>query len=158
MLLLDMQEPICCYVPHKHIRVSARTNEDCSNQGSFEIHASKYIFAVPLWRVNPPQNEKFVRNTRIHLLCVFTLWFDWKQQLTRRFITLQLNHWWQMDYFDDVFYTFLDLDSVIYLAVNGTVTSLLGFIQNIINYVLETNKAFTGLEQHGWQNLHFGVE
>ncbi len=27
-----------------------------------------------------------------------------------------------MDYFDDVFHTFLGLDSVIYLAVNGTVT------------------------------------
>ncbi len=36
-----------------------------------------------------------------------------------RFITLQLNHWWQMEYFGDVFHTFLDLDSVIYLAVNG---------------------------------------
>ncbi len=53
-----------------------------------------------------------------------------------------------MDYFDDVFNTFLDLDSVIYLAVNGTVTSLPGFIQNIINYVLETNKAFTV-----WNNM-----
>ncbi len=29
-----------------------------------------------------------------------------------------------MDYFDNVFYTFLGLDSVIYYAVNGTVTSL----------------------------------
>ncbi len=28
-----------------------------------------------------------------------------------------------MDHFDDVFHTFLDLDSVIYLAVFGTVTS-----------------------------------
>ncbi len=39
------------------------------------------------------------------------------------------------------------LDSVIYLAVNGTVTSLPVFIQNILNCVL--NKAFMGLEQHG---------
>ncbi len=30
----------------------------------------------------------------------------------RSFITLRLNHWWQMDYSDDVFYTFLGLDSV----------------------------------------------
>ncbi len=37
---------------------------------------------------------------------------------------LRLNHWWQMDYSDDVFHTFLGLDCVIYLAVNGTVTSL----------------------------------
>ncbi len=38
-----------------------------------------------------------------------------------------------MDYSDDVFYTFLGLDSAIYLAVNGTVTSLPVFIQNILN-------------------------
>ncbi len=29
-----------------------------------------------------------------------------------------------MDYSDDVFHTFMDLDSAIYYAVNGTVTSL----------------------------------
>ncbi len=43
----------------------------------------------------------------------------------RRFVMLRLNHWWwQMDYSDDVFYTFLCLDRVNCLAVNGTVTSL----------------------------------
>ncbi len=40
-----------------------------------------------------------------------------------------------MDYSDDVFHTFLGLDSGIYLAVNGTVTSLPVFIQNILNCV-----------------------
>ncbi len=35
------------------------------------------------------------------------------------------------DYPGNVFHTFLDLDSVIYLAVNGTVTSLPVLIQNI---------------------------
>ncbi len=35
-----------------------------------------------------------------------------------------------MDYFDDVFHTFLGLDSAIYYAVNETVTSLPVFIQN----------------------------
>ncbi len=54
-----------------------------------------------------------------------------------------------MDYFDDVFHTFLGLDSVNYLGVNGTVTSLPVLIQNILNYVPKTNKAFTGLERHG---------
>ncbi len=54
-----------------------------------------------------------------------------------------------MDYFDDVFNTFLDLDSVIYLAFNGTVTSLPVFIQNILNCVPKTNEAFTGLERYG---------
>ncbi len=60
------------------------------------------------------------------------------------FITLQLNHWWQMDYFDNVFHTFLSLDSVIYSAVNGTVTSLLVFLQNILNCVPKTDKSFYG--------------
>ncbi len=54
-----------------------------------------------------------------------------------------------MEYSGDVFHTFMDLDSVIYLAVNGTVTSLPVFIQNILNCVSKTNKAFTGLERHG---------
>ncbi len=49
-----------------------------------------------------------------------------------------------MDYFDDAFRTFLGLDSVIYLAVNGTVKSLPVFIQNILNCVPKMNKAFMG--------------
>ncbi len=65
-----------------------------------------------------------------------------------------------MDYFDDVFHTFLDLDSVIYYVVNGTVTSLPVFIQNILNCVPRTNEAFTGLERHEWlmmEKNNFGV-
>ncbi len=62
---------------------------------------------------------------------------------------LRLNHWWQVDYFGNVFHTFLGFDSVIYLAVNGTVTSLPVFIQNILNCVPKMNKAFTDLEWHG---------
>ncbi len=46
--------------------------------------------------------------------------------------------------FDDVFNTFLGLDSVIYLAVNGTVTNLPVFIQNVLNCA-----PITGLEWHG---------
>ncbi len=34
-----------------------------------------------------------------------------------------------MEYPGDAFHTFIDLDSVIYYAVNGTVTSLPVFIQ-----------------------------
>ncbi len=45
-----------------------------------------------------------------------------------------------MDYFGDVFHTFLGIDSAIYLAVNGTVTNLPVFIQNILNCVPKTNK------------------
>ncbi len=53
-----------------------------------------------------------------------------------------------MEYPGDAFHTFMDLDSAIYLAVNGTVTSLPVFIQNILNCVLKTNEAFTGSERH----------
>ncbi len=63
------------------------------------------------------------------------------------FITVKLN--WQMDYFGNVFHAFLGLDSVIYLAVSGTVTSLSVFIQSILNCIPKTNKAFIGLERHG---------
>ncbi len=78
---------------------------------------------------------------------IIFIFFVYKRY-SRRFIKVKLNHWWQMDYFDDVFYTFLSLDSVIFLAVNGTVTSLPVFIPNILKCVLKTNKAFTGLERH----------
>ncbi len=49
-----------------------------------------------------------------------------------------------MDYSDDVFYTFLCLDSVNSLAVNGTVTSLPVIHPKYLNCVSKTNKAFTG--------------
>ncbi len=47
-----------------------------------------------------------------------------------------------MDYSDDAFHTFLDLDSVIYYAVNGTVTSLPVFIQNILKLCSEDEQSF----------------
>ncbi len=46
------------------------------------------------------------------------------------FIKFRLNHWWQMDYSDDTFHTCMDF--------NGTVTSLLVFIQNIIVFQRQT--------------------
>ncbi len=49
----------------------------------------------------------------------------------------------------DAFHTFLDIDSAIYLAVSGTVTSLPVFIQNILNCVPRMNETFMGSEQHG---------
>ncbi len=57
----------------------------------------------------------------------------------------------------------MDLDSAIYYAVNGTVTSLPDFIQNILNCVPKMNKAFMGLERHGDFyssdfNFYFGAE
>ncbi len=59
-----------------------------------------------------------------------------------------------MHYSDDAFHTFMDLDSAIYYAVNGTVTSLPVFIQNILNCVPKTNEAFTSLERHGGKGIN----
>ncbi len=53
-----------------------------------------------------------------------------------------------MDSSDNALHTFLCLDSESYLAVNGTVTSLPVFIQNILNCVPKMHRAFTGLERH----------
>ncbi len=54
------------------------------------------------------------------LICIF---FAYKKYL-RQFIQFRLNHWWQMDFPGDAFHFFLDLNGVIFLTVNGTVTSL----------------------------------
>ncbi len=79
----------------------------------------------------------------LNKVVIFVCFFEYKKY-SRSFIALRLNHWWQMDYSDNVFfYTFLGLDSVNCLAVNGTVTNLPVFILNILNC------AFTGLERHG---------
>ncbi len=48
------------------------------------------------------------------------------------------------DYSDDVFHTFLGLDKVNSLAVNGTVPSFPVFLQNILNCVTKTNEASYG--------------
>ncbi len=103
----------------------------------------------PKWR-NADAEEM---NCWIVIIFVF---FAYKKY-SRSFIMLRLNHWWQMEYLGDVFHTFLDLDSVIYLAVNGTVTSLPVFTQNILNCVPKTKWAFTGLERHGgkWLMTNF---
>ncbi len=58
-------------------------------------------------------------------LLIFTF-FAYKQY-TRRFIKFRLNHWWQMDFPGDAFYSLQNLDGI-YLEVDGTVTSLPVFI------------------------------
>ncbi len=134
----------------------------CGHWPSEDRRRRMTLCAVDYLRVTPPQNENVVIN---HLppcrakpvKALFVLgtqfkifWMKTGRLVTsRHFITVRFNHWRQMDYFGDVFHTFLGLDSVNCLAVNGTVTSLPGFIQNILNCVLKTNKAFTGLERHG---------
>ncbi len=84
----------------------------------------------------------------LNKVVIFVL-FPYKKY-SRRFITVRLNHWWQMEYPGDAFHTFLDLDSVIYFAVNGTVTSLLVLIQNIWGYDMGASEK--------WQHFHFGVD
>ncbi len=49
-----------------------------------------------------------------------------------------------MEYSGDAFHTFLDFDSAIYLTVNGTVTSLPVFIQNILKLCSEDEQSFYG--------------
>ncbi len=49
-----------------------------------------------------------------------------------------------MDYFEDVFHIFLDLESFIYLAVNGTVTSLPGFYLKYLKLCSEDEQIFYG--------------
>ncbi len=58
-----------------------------------------------------------------------------------------------MEYPGDAFHTFMDLDSAIYLAVNGTVTSLPVFIQNILNCVLKTNEALRVYSSDNAENI-----
>ncbi len=115
------------------------------------------------WHCGPEKYENLRQNTPSAISgSIIMLWseentfcteiknvFDFIQQLSRSFITLWLNHWWHKEYSGDAFHTFLDLDSVIYMTVNGTVTSLPVFIQHILNCVLKTNKAFMGLKRHG---------
>ncbi len=109
-------------------------------------HISVFFFAIHyfLFKGLLQPKMKIVN----HLLITFLFFFPYKKY-SRSFIMLRLNHWWQMEYSDHVFYTFLGLDSVNCLAVNVTVTSLPVFIQNILNCVLKMNEAFTGLEHGG---------
>ncbi len=72
-----------------------------------------------------------------------------EKKSSRCFIKFRLNHWWQMAYYDDTFHTCMDLDSIIYYAINEKVTISPVVIQNILNCVPKMNETFTGLERHG---------
>ncbi len=73
---------------------------------------------------------------------IIFIFFAYKKY-SGHFIKFRLNHWWQMDYPDNVFHTFLGLDSVNYLAVNGTVTSLPVFIK-YLKLCSEDEQSFYG--------------
>ncbi len=116
----------------------------------FVSSLSLCVSVAPFWKASDGRKVRtlfsVISNAWIHIVRLFKLCVHRMQKVFSSLHKIQIE---PLDYFDDVFYTFLCLDSVIYLAVNGTVTSLPVFIQNILNCVPRTNKAFTGLERHG---------
>ncbi len=78
---------------------------------------------------------------------VFFFFFVHKKY-SRSFVRLRLNPWCHINYFTDVFATFLDLDRGNYITVYGRVRELSEFIKNISICVLKMNGGLTGLERH----------
>ncbi len=62
------------------------------------------------------------------------------------FIKLSLKHWCHIDYFNDVFTTFLGLEHVSCIPIQGQ--KALGFYKNILICVLKINEGLLGLEQN----------
>ncbi len=60
------------------------------------------IGCSPKWRYADTERQR--GEELLKKYCYFNF-FAYKKY-SHRFITLGLNHWWQMDYFDDVFYTY----------------------------------------------------
>ncbi len=128
-------------------------------------HCSAILEIIPWMQTVCAVSVSAVRQGCVFFVCLLLIWTEivhpcvcWKKRslfffadkkYSGQFRKYQLNHWWQMDYPGNAFHTFLGLDIEIYLVVNGTVTRLPVFIQNIIKCVPKTNKAFTGLERDG---------
>ncbi len=94
------------------------------NENSLSLRWGGYrrAYAACVWWVISRETERRrIVEKKIYILFAY-------KKISRRFIKLRLNHWWQMHYPGDAFHSFLYLDSVIYLAVDGTVTSLTVFI------------------------------
>ncbi len=94
------------------------------NENSVSLHWGGYrrAYAACVWWVISRETERRrIVEKKIYIFFAY-------KKISRRFIKLRLNHWWQMHYPGDAFHSFLNLDSVIYLAVDGTVTSLTVFI------------------------------
>ena len=71
-----------------------------------------------------------------------------RKKYSRRFIILRLNHCSCMDYLNNVFTTFLGLESCSYVAVYRGVRKLSDFIENILICVPKMNEGLTSLERH----------
>ncbi len=77
----------------------------------------RFVANLQKWRYGDAETEKNCWKKVIFIFFAYKLY-------SRHIIKFTLNHWWQMDYPDDAFHTFLGLDSVNCFAVNGTVKSL----------------------------------
>ena len=119
-----------------------KTAHPCGAADTEERTPQAYCSDLPKWRYADLERHRGEELLNKVVIFVFFMY----KKYSRRFITLRLNHWWQMDYSDDAFHTFLDLDTVIYLPVYGTVSSLPVFIQNILNCVPKMNESFYGFE------------
>ncbi len=106
--------------------------------------ADSRVYATCVQQIFSKMVLRWYRGDKLLNKSLFFYYFFYfaQKKCSGRFINFRLNHWWQMDYSDDA-----DLDTAIYYAVSGTVTSLPVFIQNILNCVQKTNKAFTSLER-----------
>ncbi len=115
-----------------------------------------HVTVMPFWRVSAGCMLFCVRrygDAEKTNCWIKSLLFLCAERCSRHFIKFRFNHWWQMDYFDDVFHTFLRLNSVIGSQWDSQ-KPLSVFIQNILNCVPKTNKAFRGLERHGVSAWH----
>ncbi len=63
-----------------------------------------------------------------------------------------------MEHSGDMFHTFMDLDSVIYLAVNGTSHKPPGFHPKYLKLCSEDKQSFLRVWNDLGKNFHFGVE
>ncbi len=70
------------------------------------------------------------------------------KKYSHSFITLRLNHWCHMDYFNDALTMFLGLECVSCVAVYDRVRKLSDFIKNILICVPKMNEGLTGLARH----------
>ncbi len=98
--------------------------------GCWFLHWGGYgrVYAACIRCIISKMALRWVRETERRRIVEFFFFFFAYKKYSLRFIKFRLNPWWQMDFPGDDFHTFLDLNGVIYLAVNGTVTSLTVFI------------------------------
>ncbi len=80
------------------------------------------------------------------------------KQYSCSFMKLRLNHWYHMNYLNDVLTTFLGLERGICVCCLCRVRKLLDFIKTILICVTKRNEGLTGLEQHEGETWIFIFE